>query len=280
LLFVSLTPVAAQNGLKAGDRIHRPDSSPSADDKGTIKEIGTGRNAGCQLVLWDKVARYEPDHPGHWLCTYGVKGLVFQIDGAGNRIRDINGPAAPAQAAAGPMPRNRPAQAPANTPGRGAPPPARAAGPAQNAADEQAAAALCAGQPLVNFSSRGRPPSAALFRDVIRSMRDVAPSRTTLKTVTTIQSVQLGRAYAWRPGMDLQGLGLPKTVYPVRVSFTTCEDASMTWNISVSRDYPYVCYKTDGFGDWECTLSSGRDGGRESRQVKKQAFYDFTGQTR
>jgi hypothetical protein len=277
LLLGPVTPVSAQNGLNVGDRIHRPDSTPSGDDKGTIKEIGTGRNEGCQLVLWDKVAKYEPDHPGHWLCTYGVKNIVFLIDANGRHVRDINGPAANApDVQAAPVARNT-----APPRGRAAPPAAKRPGTPQGGAEETAAAALCSGQPLVNFSSKGRGPSAALFGDVIRSQRDVAPTRTTLKTVTTIQSLTVEKARPWRlEDNGLQRLGLAKTVYPIRVSFTTCVDADLTWNIAVSKNYPYVCYKDDGSGEWTCTLSSGTGDSRESRQVKKQAFYDFTGQQR
>jgi hypothetical protein len=277
LLLTPFTPAAAQNGLKVGDRVHRPDASPSADDRGTVKEIGTGRNEGCQLVLWDKVAKYEPEHPGHWLCTYGVKNIVFLIDANGRHVRDINGPAAIAtEVQAAPVVRNG-----APPQGRAAPPRAKAAGAPQGAADETAAAALCSGQPLINFSSRGRAPSAALFGDVIRAQRDVAATRTTLKTVTTIQSLQVGKAYPWRlEDNGLQTLGLGKTVYPIRASFTTCVDAELTWNIAVSKNYPYVCYKDDGTGNWTCTQSSGTGDSRESRQVKKQAFYDATGQQR
>lgn len=277
LLVPPFAPAAAQNGLKVGDRVHRPDTTPSGDDKGTIKEIGTGRNEGCQLVLWDKVAKYEPDHPGHWLCTYGVKDRVFLIDAGGKRIRDINGPA-PTPTLLQPTPVARNGAPPQ---GRVAPRPGTAAGAPQGAAEEAGPAALCSGQPLVNFSSKGRGPGSALFREVIRAQRDVAPTRTTLKTVTTIQSLQVGKAYAWQlEDNGLQTFGLPKTVYPIRVSFTTCEDASLTWNISVSKNYPYACYKADGTGEWTCTLTSGTGDSRESRQVKKQAFYDFTGQQR
>jgi hypothetical protein len=91
----------------------------------------------------------------------------------------------------------------------------------------------------------------------------------------------MGKAYPWRlEDNGLQRLGLGKTVYPIRVSFTTCVDAELTWNIAVSKNYPYVCYKDDGSGEWTCTLASGTGDSRESRQVKKQAFYDFKGQQR
>ena len=73
---------------------------------------------------------------------------------------------------------------------------------------------------------------------------------------------------------------MPKTVYPIKVSFTTCEDASLTWNINESKNYSYSCYKDDAFGEWTCSLTTGRGDSREGRQVKKQAFYDFTGQPR
>jgi len=129
--------VAAQNNLKVGDRIHRPNSSPTYDDKGTVMEIGTGRNEGCQLVLWDKVKRHDPDHKGNWMCTYGVKGNVFLIDANGKRIRDINEPGE------------------ANTETGETPP----------------AAAPCSGEPLVNLKTEG----ARTFRRTLpRSYRSAA----------------------------------------------------------------------------------------------------------
>ena len=125
---------------------------------------------------------------------------MFLIDANGKRIRDINEPGeARTEAAETPPAGNTPAA------------PKEKAAAAPQTAEETAAAALCSGEPLVNLKTKARAPSAALFREVIRAERDVAPSKNSLKTVTTIVSLEVGRAYRWRPGQDLQGLGLPKT---------------------------------------------------------------------
>jgi len=54
---------------------------------------------------------------------------------------------------------------------------------APQTAEETAAAALCSGEPLVNLKTKGRAPSAPLFREVIKAQRDVAPGKNSLKTV-------------------------------------------------------------------------------------------------
>ena len=152
--------VAAQNNLKVGDRVHRPDSSPTYDDKGTIIEIGTGRNEGCQLVLWDKVKRHDPDHKGHWMCTYGVKGNVFLIDANGKRLRDINEPGeAKTETGETPPAGNAPAA------------PKEKAAAAPQTAEETAAAALCSGEPLVNLKTKG---ARTIRRTLPRSYQSAA----------------------------------------------------------------------------------------------------------
>jgi len=231
-------------------------------------EIGTGKNENYLRVLWDKVKKYEPEHKGHWVRP-GQPGVLFLIDANGKRIRDIMEPGPTnTEAEATPAVNNKPTA-----------PQARADGAPQTA-EETAAAALCSGEPLVNLKTKGRAPSAALFREVIKAQRDVAPSKSSLKIITTIGSLKVGNGYRWREGIDLQLLGLPKTVYPVGVSFTTCEDSAYYWNIHESKNYSYSCYKDDASGEWTCSLTTGRGDSRESRQVKKQAFYDFTGQPR
>lgn len=267
MIIIAAFSVSGQSGVNVGDRVHRPDSSPTYDDKGTVNEIGTGRNKGCYLVLWDKVKRGDPEHKGHWLCLYGVKNTVFLIDANGNRIRDINEPAIA-------QPENKEEE----TTGANTPPTNGNA--AKKTTEIEQIPTACSGEPLIDLDTKGRTASAALFGEVIKAQRDVAPSKYTLMTVTTIDSLDVGSPYKWRPGQDLQVIGLPKTVHPVKVTFTVCEDSSLYWNIHTSKNYAYSCYKDDASGQWTCSLTTGKGDSKESWQVKKQAFYDFTGQPR
>ena len=131
------------------------------------------------------------------------------------------------------------------------------------AADEakqttEQAIAQCSGKPLVDVKTKGRAASAALFSDVIRSMFDREPQKGENKRVTKIESIEVGKSYWWRPGTDSQLLGRAKTVYPVKVSFKTCNETSVDWTIGEYIKYDYSCRvdeTTDGA--WACALSGG-----------------------
>ena len=90
------------------------------------------------------------------------------------------------------------------------------------------------GEPLLNLRTKGRVASAALFREVIKAMFDKEPRGETRihKVVTKIVNFEVGKPYRWRPGTDNQQLGESKTVYPVKTTFTTCDDGVFDWGIA------------------------------------------------
>ena len=107
----------------------------------------------------------------------------------------------------------------------------------------QQAIAQCSGEPVLNLKTKGRAPSAALFSDILRLMFDQEPrgEEHIHKVVTKIESIQVGTPYRWRPGTDAQLLGQAKTVYPVKVSFITCDDGAFDWHIAEYQKWNYSC---------------------------------------
>jgi hypothetical protein len=118
------------------------------------------------------------------------------------------------------------------------------------------ARAQCAGESLLDLKTKGRVASAALFGEVIRSMFDQSPKgqERMHKVVTKIESIQVGAPYRWRPGTDAQRLGEAKTVYPVKVSFVTCDDGQFDWRIAAYQEYNYSCRVDErANSEWTCT---------------------------
>lgn len=93
------------------------------------------------------------------------------------------------------------------------------------------------------------------------------------KVVTKIESVQFGTPYRWRAGTDAQRLGQAKTVYPVRVSFTTCDDGQFDWRIADYQKYNHSCRVDEtANGEWSCTTYG--LGTTKSTIIPKQAGND------
>jgi hypothetical protein len=138
------------------------------------------------------------------------------------------------------------------------------------------AMAQCSGEPLLDLKTKGRAASAAVFSEVIRSMFDQAPKgeERIHKVVTKIESIQVGAPYLWRPGTDAQRLGQAKTVYPVKVSFKTCDDGQFDWRIADYQKYNYSCRVDEtANGEWSCTPYG--LGTTKSAEIPKQAGNDI-----
>ena len=129
---------------------------------------------------------------------------------------------------------------------------------------------------LLDLKTKGRAPSAALFSEVIRSMFDqeAKGEERMHKVVTKIESIQVGTPYWWRPGTDAQRLGGAKTVYPVKVSFTTCDDGQFDWRIANYQKYNYSCRVDEtANSEWSCTTYG--LGTTKSTEIPKQAGNDI-----
>ena len=138
------------------------------------------------------------------------------------------------------------------------------------------AIAQCSGEPLLNLRTKGRVASAALFREVIKAMFDKEPRGETRihKVVTKIVNFEVGKPYRWRPGTDNQQLGESKTVYPVKTTFTTCDDGVFDWGIAEYQNYNYTCYVSEASGrEWSCALYG--SGPLKSSLIPKQAQKDL-----
>ncbi len=76
--FFGNSNAAAQGSGKVGDRVIE---AGYENEKGTIKEIGSGDRAGCYFVQWDYQKR--AGDKGSWVCTYGRPGRLLVLDAAG-----------------------------------------------------------------------------------------------------------------------------------------------------------------------------------------------------
>jgi hypothetical protein len=138
------------------------------------------------------------------------------------------------------------------------------------------AIAQCSGEPLLDLKTKGRAASATLFGEVIRSMFDqeAKGEERIHKVVTKIESIQVGAPYRWRPGTDAQQLGQAKTVYPVKVSFITCDDGQFDWRTAEYQRYNYSCRVDEtANGEWSCTTYG--LGTTKSKVIPKQAGNDI-----
>ncbi len=106
------------------------------------------------------------------------------------------------------------------------------------------AAAQCSGDPILNFSSRGRGASPALFGEVIRSMFDKEGrgEKRLHKVVTQMTTLQVGAAFKWVLGANTMLIPSGTTAYPVKATFVTCDDGPFDWSVARYQDYDDVCY--------------------------------------
>jgi hypothetical protein len=138
------------------------------------------------------------------------------------------------------------------------------------------AAEQCSGEPLLNFSSRGRAASQGLFSDVIRSMFDKEGrgEKHLHKVVTHITGLQVGAAFRWVLGATSMLIPSGTTAYPVKATFATCDDGPFDWSVAQYQNYDYVCYvdRTRN-GEWSCGVNS--SGTIKSVNIPKQAQNDL-----
>jgi hypothetical protein len=138
------------------------------------------------------------------------------------------------------------------------------------------AAAQCSGEPLLNFSSRGRAASQSLFSDVIRSMFDKEGrgEKHLHKIVTHITSLEMGGAFRWASGVNSMLIPSGTTAYPVKASFVTCDDGPFDWSEAQYQNYDYVCYvdRTRN-GEWSCGVNV--SGTIKSVNIPKQSQNDL-----
>jgi hypothetical protein len=119
-VFFAGAGVAAQGTAKVGDRVI---ISGYENEKGTIKEIGSGDRAGCYFVQWDY--QKKAGDKGGWVCTYGQVGRLLVLDAAGGPPRDVNDTAGTKPEVRG----DNPLPAQNNAEGRNAPTPNPAQAP-------------------------------------------------------------------------------------------------------------------------------------------------------
>lgn len=256
LLFAAQTEVAAQEKAKVGDRV---ENAPAYNSKGTIMEVGTGDREGCYRVLSDATKAGDPDHKGHWVCTYGQADILYIIDANGKRVRDVNAPKSKQAETKNEKPERDQSGRESTT-------------PPNNATNENGKTAQtppeCSGQLLLNLKTKGRKPSAELFRQVIKADYDEEGTKRDPAKMRSIKSLVMGKSYYWRPGSDLQMLGQAKTVYPVRVKRTDCTEYTSRWLITEYEETTYSCYVDETrLGEWTCSGGSGKF---KNRDVLKQ----------
>jgi hypothetical protein len=232
---------AAQDKAKVGDRV---ENVQMYGEKGTIQEVGTGEYKDCYLVLAD--VDKGKGKKGNWVCTYGQQNILFLIDASDKRVRDINAYAA------------KPAQQEGTTGGAATEKPKADNVNPNNPAGEKPA--QCGGELLLKPKTKGRAASAALFKEVIKSLWDKEndPGKDNGRRVTTVTSLTVGASYRWRPNIDFQSLGTkPKTVYPVKVKYTMCTEGLLGWTVQESTSEElYSCFIGEEFGDWQCAIKT------------------------
>ena len=87
-IFFANANAVAQGKAKVGDRVI---ISGYENEKGTIKEVGSGDRAECYFVQFDY--QKKAGDKGSWVCTLGLPGRLLVLDAAGGTPRDVNDPA-------------------------------------------------------------------------------------------------------------------------------------------------------------------------------------------
>ena len=132
--------------------------------------------------------------------------------------------------------------------------------PSKAQAQEDKASSLpaqCSGALMRQPQPPSRKASVDLFKDVIKTLWDNEGLEQNLgRTVTTVISLTLGKSYRWKPTAEVTPLGIkPKTVYPIRVKYTTCTEHETDWRVAETQeDELYDCYVDEKFAAWICQI--------------------------
>lgn len=226
-LFVVQIETKAQR-LKVGDRVEDVQITP---EKGVVKEVDPDPKSNCYLILFDY--HKHTGAKGNRVCIYDYTNRLFLLDSNDRRVRDANAPTGTQNQQTNNTPTNNQNAQTGNVP------------------------PLCTGELLLNPKTKGQAANAALFKDVIKSLWDAEPdSKGWGRRVTAINSLTVGTAYRWSPNVDFQSLGTkPKTVYPVKVKYMTCQEQMLEWRLTESTNEElYSCYVDDQFGNWTCAI--------------------------
>ena len=117
--------------------------------------------------------------------------------------------------------------------------------------------AQCSGALMRQPQPQSRKASVELFKDVIKTMWDNEGLEHNLgKTMATVTSLTLGKSYRWKPMPNAMAFGTkPKTVYPIKVKYTTCTEHETDWRVAETQeDELYDCYVDEKFAAWICMI--------------------------
>lgn len=117
--------------------------------------------------------------------------------------------------------------------------------------------AQCRGALLRQPQLGSRKPSVALFKDIIKTLWDNEGLEDELgKTIATVAMVTMDKPFRWKPSPTDTAFGAkPKTIYPIKASFTTCTNREADWLITeTSEAETYDCYVEEAFPAWTCLV--------------------------
>jgi hypothetical protein len=115
--------------------------------------------------------------------------------------------------------------------------------------------ASCNCVPNPHINSSGWPANADTFSKVIKAKYEVEEGSFQYKQGCTIDRIQVGSPYTWKP-TDTQFLAAANVqAYPVTVDFTTCKDGKGQVTVSTGKNYRFTLYRNPARNnEWDASL--------------------------